>query len=185
MKQTTAYTHFWETTREVLHAYTSPITAFEIENKAKSLLDINPEGTLLKEIKTILDDLHVILDIKEIQQRIFKKFRNELEFILVPDLKDNQNRELQRGRRKATEGLLRRRNSEVGSGDDYMNAYLDLSRSSEAGNESDDATWTLYMALSFAISLKDRIADLANHRDNGERIESAVSLPLLTECLRY
>jgi hypothetical protein len=43
-----------------------------VEDKAKSLLDINPEGELLREIKDILDELHIMLNIKSKQERVFK-----------------------------------------------------------------------------------------------------------------
>jgi hypothetical protein len=45
-----------------------------VEDKAKSLLDINPEGELLREIKDILDELHIMLNIKSKQERVFKQF---------------------------------------------------------------------------------------------------------------
>jgi hypothetical protein len=86
MRQTIAYGHFWETTREVMRAYRSPNIMTEIESKAKSLIDINLEGHLLREVKDILDELHIMLDIKSIQQRILKQYRKHVEYLLAPKL---------------------------------------------------------------------------------------------------
>jgi hypothetical protein len=58
----------------------------DAEDKAKALLDINPEGELLREVKDILDELHIMLNIKNKQQRVFKQFRKHVTSILAPGL---------------------------------------------------------------------------------------------------
>jgi hypothetical protein len=51
------------------------------------LLNINPEGNLLKEIKDIMDELNIILRVKEEQQAALESFVKNVRLALVPTLR--------------------------------------------------------------------------------------------------
>jgi hypothetical protein len=49
-----------------------------------TLLNINPEGNLLKETKDILDELHIMTRIKAQQQMVAESFVKHIRHILLP-----------------------------------------------------------------------------------------------------
>ena len=138
----------------------------EIESKAKSLLDINPEGNLLREIKDILDELHIMLDIKSIQQRILKDFRKHVEFLIVPQFADFGGLRKPKGAKKIHEG----------DPDTEYERWGRNKMTKEDFTAERDARWTMELGLNLSASLDDRVADLKALKDGGERTETAVSL---------
>ncbi len=80
-KQTIAYEHFWHYTREASEIYKSK-DSVETSDKAKVLLDINPEGKLVREIKDILDELNIMIQIKKHQERVLAEFLKHSNHIL-------------------------------------------------------------------------------------------------------
>jgi hypothetical protein len=52
----------------------------------KALLNIYPEGELLRQTETILEELHIIRHIKEQQQRVSKEYLENAAYLLLPEL---------------------------------------------------------------------------------------------------
>jgi len=52
-----------------------------------TLLNINPEGTLLKEIKDILDEIHIMTRINQQQQTVAETFVKRIKQSLLPKLR--------------------------------------------------------------------------------------------------
>jgi hypothetical protein len=52
-----------------------------------TLLNINPEGNLLKEIKDILDELHILTRVKLQQQTVAESFVKHIKQSLLPQLR--------------------------------------------------------------------------------------------------
>jgi seryl-tRNA synthetase len=50
------------------------------------LLNINAEGNLLKEVKDIMDEIHIITRIKEQQQMVMESFAKQVRRAMQPDL---------------------------------------------------------------------------------------------------
>jgi hypothetical protein len=48
---------------------------------AKAHLDINPEGKLVREIKDILDELNIMIQIKKHQERVLAEFMKHVNHI--------------------------------------------------------------------------------------------------------
>jgi len=72
-KQTIAYEHFWHYTQQASEIYKSR-NVMETSGMAKALLDINPEGKLVREIKDILEELNIMIQIKKHQERVLAEF---------------------------------------------------------------------------------------------------------------
>jgi hypothetical protein len=139
------------------------------------LLDINPEGELLREVKDILDELHIMLNIKNKQQRVFKQFRKHVTSILAPGLA--LSKEIGTAKQKKITG-------DGGSEDeDNDNSEKKKTRSEAEAKVERDTKWTLEYALDLSAGLDDRIADLNSLKESAEHTEKAVSarrrLPLL------
>jgi hypothetical protein len=131
------------------------------------LLDINPEGKLLREIKDILDELHIMINIKSKQQRVFKEFKKHVLHIIDPSLA--MSKEIGTARPKGVRGN--------GDEEELDN---DDRRKRAVKNEEDqkakrDAKWTIEFALDLSAGLDDRIVDLNNLKESAEHTEKAVS----------
>jgi hypothetical protein len=152
-----------------------------VEDKAKSLLDINPEGELLREIKDILDELHIMLNIKSKQERVFKQFRKHIMYMIAPGLALSQ--EIGTAKHKKVLGDTDDEDSNVQHGSEENRKKK---RKSEGDDKAEkDARMTLEFALDLSAGLDDRIADLKNLQESAEHTEKAVSfLPLLSRMFR-
>jgi hypothetical protein len=135
------------------------------------LLDINPEGELLREVKDILDELHIMLNIKNKQQRVFKQFRKHVTSILAPGLA--LSKEIGTAKLKKLTG-----DGDSENEDDDSSEKKKTRSEAEAKAER-DTKWTLEYALDLAAGLDDRIADLNSLKESAEHTEKAVSPPSL------
>ncbi|KAL2063961.1 hypothetical protein VTL71DRAFT_4455 [Oculimacula yallundae] len=164
-KQTIAYDHFWATALQVSHIYKSKDPVDDAEDKAKSLLDINPEGKLLREIKDILDEIHIMTNIKKKQQRVFKQFRKHIEHIFAPQL--SSAKELGTAKPKEV----------TESPEDLESPHIGIHRmnSIERNKQEKAAKWTLEFANELSADLDDRVTDLNNLRESAEHTEQALN----------
>jgi hypothetical protein len=171
-KQTIAYEHFWDMTHRVSNFYKFHNQDNDVEDNAKSLLDINPEGELLREVKDILDELHIMINIKIKQQQVLKQFRKHVEYILVPNFAlskeigtANQNKVI--GDVDGEESVACGSKNDKGKN----------GSKSEDDKVERDAKWTLKSAIDLSASLDDRIADLNALKESAEYTEKAASFP--------
>jgi hypothetical protein len=146
----------------------------DVEDKAKSLLDINPEGELLREIKDILDELNIMMNIKVKQQRVFKQFRKHVEYMIAPGLA--LSKKIGTAKQKKVTGDTDVEDSDASERKNDKGKK----RSKEEGNgkAERDAKWTLEFALDLSAGLDDRFADLNNLKENAEHTEKAASIPI-------
>jgi hypothetical protein len=79
-KQTIAYEHFWHYTQQASEIYKAK-DMVEASGMAKAFLDINPEGKLVREIKDILDELNIMIQIKKHQERVLAEFMKHVNHI--------------------------------------------------------------------------------------------------------
>ena len=111
-----------------------------------TLLNINPEGNLLKEIKDILDELHIITRLKLQQQTVAESFVKHIKNSLIPKLKAGRN--------------------------PTIDLYDDDS-SRQEGLES--AKWTLSRADHLLRDIQDRISELKSLEDAARKTSASVS----------
>jgi hypothetical protein len=156
-KQTIAYDHFWHTTKQASDCYKSPDGHNDIEEKSKSLLDINPEGSLLGEIKDIQDELDLMINIKSKQQRVFKEFNKNVKLMIAHGL-------------ALSEELGTAKPADVAAGQ----TGFEGDQTVVASIPSTDAQWTLQFGFDLAARLDDRVEDLRNLKASAERAEKAV-----------
>ena len=81
-KQTAAFDQFLVYT----HLATTEYTQHRQANMStqKTLLNINPEGNLLKEIKDVMDEIHILLRVQEQQQIALESFVKNVRLALLP-----------------------------------------------------------------------------------------------------
>ena len=166
-KQTIAYEHFWATTQEASKIYKDKDTSDGIEERTKSLLDINPEGKLLREIKDILDELHIMINIKNKQQRVFKEFKKHVLHVIDPGLA--MSKEIGTARPRDVRG-----NADEGETDESGKGKKPVKNEDDQKSQR-DAKWTIEFALDLSAGLDDRIVDLNNLKESAEHTEKAVS----------
>jgi hypothetical protein len=182
-KTTIYYDHFWDITRRLSKVYREEISVDDVEEQAKALLDVNPEGDLSREIKDILDELHIMINIKSKQQRVLKDFQKHVEYILAPELAIAK--DMGTARVQTVTALMSPANQKA----DSINTEADKSkelagpeekmkmaiRTSSAENAEKDAKWTMELAIRLSADLENRIADLNHLKESAEHTEKAVS----------
>jgi hypothetical protein len=66
--------------------YTHLVSKDHNARDQSTLLNINPEGKLFKEIKDILDELHILIQVKLQQQTVANSFVKHIKQFLLPHL---------------------------------------------------------------------------------------------------
>lgn len=84
-KQTAAFDQFLTYTHLASKNYNSKDITGNLAMQ-NALLNINPEGNLLKEIKDILDELHIMMRIQLQQQAVATSFVDHIKHILQPKI---------------------------------------------------------------------------------------------------
>jgi len=178
-RTTTYYDHFWDITRRLSKVYKDKIIVDDVEEQAKSLLDINPEGDLSREIKDILDELHIMLNIKSKQQRVLKDFQRHVEYILAPELAIAK--DMGTARVKTVTALkisetqkINSTNGETDKKEDETNAGEKKMMDSKALKAEKDVKWTMELAIRLSADLDNRVVDLNHLKESAQHTEKAV-----------
>lgn len=171
-KQSIAFENFWEYTRIASQRYSSSEmpSARILE---KTLLDIHAEAKLLREIKDILDELHIMIHIQVQQYTVAKSLVKNIRTILIPH---------HWTRRDPTVigsglGLGLGMSPTIGPLPDLAPLSPDPWRKSEdAKKKEDDITWTLELGQDVLQGMHDRIEELKSLRNAADHTSAAVSL---------
>jgi uncharacterized coiled-coil DUF342 family protein len=132
------------------------------------LLNINPEGKLLKEIKDIMDEIHIITRINQQQQTVAETFVKHIRQSLLPKLRSKSAWDpLAALHENGSEGELQSLQTE----------------------QREAASWTLARANHLLKDIQDRIFELNTLQENAKNTSAAVSYlnrmtagALLTTC---
>ncbi|KAN0096257.1 hypothetical protein V8E51_015062 [Hyaloscypha variabilis] len=167
-KQTVAFDHFWECTQLVSKGYNSrDETAFtSVKKWQDTLLDINPEGDLLREIKDILDELFIITLIKTQEETVIRTFvkncqrlQNWSNFGEIDSRSDRSSPGL--GSMK----LKQRRQSSLAT-----MPYITLDQQ----YDPEDVHWTMICARELLDNLQDQLMELQSLRNAAENTSFAL-----------
>ncbi|KAK0613539.1 hypothetical protein B0T14DRAFT_499008 [Immersiella caudata] len=77
--------HVWHWTQKASKVYRSKPEHNETQDLHVPLLDIHPEGKLQREVKDILDELDIMINITRRQRELIKRFCRHVENILDPE----------------------------------------------------------------------------------------------------
>ncbi|EAQ83492.1 hypothetical protein CHGG_09896 [Chaetomium globosum CBS 148.51] len=83
-KQTAAFDQFLIYTHLASRDYKRQRHVTTDNSSQNHLLNINPEGELLKEVKDIMDEIHIMMRIKEQQQSVMESFVKHIRRVLTP-----------------------------------------------------------------------------------------------------
>jgi hypothetical protein len=119
-----------------------------------TLLNINPEGNLLKEIKDILDEIHILTRVKLQQQAVAYSFVKHIKHFLLPLLKS----------RSAWHPIISL----------YEEEYDDESESGQR-ERREAARLTVARADHLLDDIQDRIGELKTLEENARKTATAVS----------
>ncbi|KAH6856111.1 hypothetical protein B0I37DRAFT_302218 [Chaetomium sp. MPI-CAGE-AT-0009] len=87
-QHTTSFQHLWHWTKKASSVYRSASISKQYGDTAElhvPLLDIHPEGKLQREIKDILDELEIMINLTRRQREIIGRYCKHVENILDPD----------------------------------------------------------------------------------------------------
>lgn len=84
-KHTISFQHVWHWMQKASRVYRSKPKHDETSDLHVPLLDIHPEGKLQREVKDILDELEIMINITRRQREIIRRFCKHVENILDPE----------------------------------------------------------------------------------------------------
>lgn len=134
-----------------------------------TLLDINPEGKLLREIEDILDELHIITSIKQEQINVIKTFEKNIKHTLLPKVTAAEDLKTA----KPSEDSLVEPSGATTTNPNELLAKEDL----------EAAKGTMASADELLTDMHGRIAELATLKESAERTATAVSTALIHEII--
>jgi len=171
-KQTAAFDQFLIYTHLASRDYKREQKATTENNSTQNtLLNINPEGNLLKEVKDIVDEIHIMMRIKEQQQNVMEGLVKHIRRVMLPLA------QLPSKNKKKT------MSQESVSWDVLLGAEMEdntyVSDNDEiAGREREIARRTLSRADHLLADLSERMAELRALLQIAQNTSSAVSHPL-------
>lgn len=170
-KQTAAFDQFLIYTHLAGRDYKRQRFVSSDNSSQNHLLNINPEGELLKEVKDIMDELHIMMRLKEQQQTVMETFVKHIRRALTP---------LARSKRPGTA-------SQASTAWDLAlgvaalerddNPYADDSARHREEHQRQAARRTLARADTLLLDLNERIAELRTLVQNAQNTAAAVRLP--------
>ncbi len=152
-----------------------------------TLLNINPEGNLLKEIKDIMDEIHILTQIQDQQQAVMEGFIKNVRMALVPRIRASNNSDLPSPWDLALGSAAAAQGAEIGTFPGGGGAAL-LGREDaplplvdgdavklRKHRDRQKAKWTLARADHLLKEVHDRKAELRTLLANAKTTSSAVS----------
>jgi hypothetical protein len=166
--------------------YKDNIIVDDIEEQAKSLLDVNPEGDLSREIKDVLDELHIMLNIKSKQQRVLKDFQRHVKFVLAPGLAMAEDIGTARVRTVTSHKISDNQKTASVNGDTGQTEHQGNTGSTgemttterQALKAEKAAKWTMESVVRLFADLNNRVDDLNHLKESAEQTEKAVGCPV-------
>jgi hypothetical protein len=164
-KQTAAFDQFLTYTHLASKDHNSRDKPKSGDSAAQNtLLNINPEGKLLKEVKDILDELNIMTRIKLQQQIVAESFVKHIRHILLPKVASAADLQL----------ALPSEASLLVPGSPDPSGTMSLRREQLAG-----AKWTLARADNLLTGIQNRISELNSLCDAATNTSAAVSISLI------
>ncbi|KAK3380756.1 hypothetical protein B0T24DRAFT_591210 [Lasiosphaeria ovina] len=163
-KQTAAFDQFLIYTHLASRDYKRERYATSDNSTQNTLLNINPEGNLLKEVKDIMDEIYIMMRIKEQQQSVMENLVKHVRRTMAP---------LARPRRTGTSQAATSWDIVLGaSAEDYP--YRDEASRVREEEMREQARRTLARADHLLLDLAERISELQTLLQNAQNTSAAL-----------
>jgi hypothetical protein len=167
-KQTAAFDQFLIYTHLASRDYKRQRHVSTDNSSQNHLLNINPEGELLKEVKDIMDELYIMMRIKEQQQSVMESFVKHIRRVLTP---------LARSHRPTAPHVLAPWDVVRGATLEPNSPYTDDVAHFREEDQRQSAKRTLTKADMLLQDVDERIAELRALEQNARNTSVAVCLP--------
>lgn len=163
-KQTAAFDQFLIYTHLASRDYNKrDYNASDNDSTQNTLLNINPEGNLLKEVKDVVDEIHIMMRIKEQQQTVMESLVKQIRRVMVP---------VARPRKKTPSQVSTSWDLVLGAAMDSDTPYAE---DDVHESEREHARQTLERADQLLVDLSERISELQALLQIAMNTSSAVS----------
>ena len=139
----------------------------------KTLLDINPEGDLLREIKDIMDELFIMTQIKIQEENVIKSFVKHVRHILQPNSLATGDSSI-RNRSDISLSELRGKRPSI-TIDHHHRPSLSSPIEPPESAGSEDFDWTMSCAADLLDSIGAQLLELGYLKEAAENTSAAVS----------
>ncbi|KAK2028547.1 hypothetical protein LX32DRAFT_719942 [Colletotrichum zoysiae] len=173
-KQTMSFQHLWHWTERASKIYNSKSKYEDTAQLHASLLNINPEGKLQREIRDIIDELDIMIHVNNKQKEVIKRFVKNVENIYDPSgewrdetLSPNGERDYLRSR-----SMTRADDNPERKGNDRDPKSKEEKQ--KRVREKDEFTWFRKQAYDLISDVGDRIAELEGLRKSAESTSQGI-----------
>ncbi|KAF6805552.1 ankyrin repeat protein [Colletotrichum sojae] len=163
-KQTVSFDHLWHWTQRAADIYNSTAkwATEDLSQLHLSLLNINPEGKLQREIKDIIDELDIMIHVNNKQREVIKRFTKHVEAMYDPTGEWRDETMSPDGDRSYRSQRQRRQND----------SPYDNPETKE--REQDEFSWFRKQAYDLILDVGDRITELEGLRKSAESTSQGI-----------
>ncbi|KAK4235881.1 hypothetical protein C8A03DRAFT_17421 [Achaetomium macrosporum] len=165
-KQTAAFNQFLIYTHLASRDYKRQHSASFDNSNQNHLLNINPEGELLKEVKDIMDELHIMMRIQEQQQTVMESFVKHIRRALTPLVRPSK--------LPTTSQASAAWDLTLGASLEGASPYADESTLLHEGQQRQNAQRTLLRAENLLLDHSERISELQTLLKNAQTTSAAL-----------
>jgi hypothetical protein len=168
-KQNILFQHLSHWTEQAAKVYCKRLGAGSLAKLHTSLLNINPESNLQRDIKGIISELDIMLHIVTQQKEIFKRFRRNAEHIILA-----HHGQVPRAGSITTLEDIKRRTSASSYTQGFQEALEEFKRSLLSESRPAEWSWFDVQASELAAGFHDRIEELENLKTSAQSIAESV-----------
>lgn len=164
-KQSIAFDHFWECTRLASKRYASRDQPDNGTGKKSQnvLLDINPEGELLRETKDIIDEISIMVQIKKQEENVTRTFLKQINTLIQKHPSPNSQQAIR------SESSLRQQAGSFSPGLKPSPTFLPQDPTWS------DYDWTMMSATELAEGIQNQLLELKILKEAAENASQGVS----------
>lgn len=134
-----------------------------------TLLNINPEGNLLKEIKDIMDEIHIIARIKAEQQDVMEALVRHIRHVVLPKTRASGSSSSRTGAAGSWDAVLG-----AVSGNGLDGEHVDAAEADRQREQREQARWTLARADQLLKDMAARSGELEALLENARNTSAAL-----------
>lgn len=169
-QHTISFQHVWHWTQKASAVYRSKSKFVDSSDLHVPLLDIHPEGKLQREVKDIIDELDIMINVHKKQKEVIRRFCKHVERILDPEGRwpDGADHHDQQPHLRAPPNT----NNNTFSGPSFSARYEESAKRKE---RRDQLCWFRMQSHELLAEVDDRLDELEGLKKGAESTATSVS----------
>ena len=181
-QHTISFQHVWHWTQKASAVYRSKSKFVDSSDLHVPLLDIHPEGKLQREVKDIIDELDIMINVHKKQREVIRRFCKHVERILDPEGRWPDGAADHESEHQQTRPHLRapaNTHSNTLSGSNLTAWYEENIKKKERKERREQLCWFRMQSHELLAEVDDRLDELEGLKKGAESTAQSVSLLFL------